>query len=66
MATLEITALGYGIRYEHGLFRQMIDDGGQEELPEDWLSFGNPWEFERPEFAYRIGFGGTVDAGQDA
>jgi starch phosphorylase len=66
MATLEINAFGYGIRYEHGLFRQMIDGGVQQELPEDWLSFGNPWEFERPEFAYRIGFGGTVAASQDA
>ena len=60
MATLEINTFGYGIRYEHGLFKQKIKDGVQEELPEDWLSFGNPWEFERSEFAYRIGFGGHV------
>ena len=60
MATLGIHAFGYGIRYEHGLFRQVIVDGMQQELPEDWLSFGNPWEFERPEVAYPIGFGGTV------
>ena len=60
MATLGIAAYGYGIRYEHGLFRQVIDDGVQQELPEDWLRFGNPWEFERPEVAYPIGFGGSV------
>ena len=60
MATLGIPAHGYGIRYEHGLFRQVIADGIQQELPEDWLSLGNPWEFERSEVAYPIGFGGTV------
>ena len=57
-----IAAYGYGIRYDHGLFRQVIKDGWQQEYPEDWLSFGNPWEFERPEVAYDIGFGGTVEA----
>ena len=62
MSTLQIDAFGYGIRYEHGLFRQVIHGGVQQELPEDWLSFGNPWEFERPEVAYPIGFGGTVVA----
>ena len=65
MATLEINCFGYGIRYDHGLFKQKIIDGVQEELPEDWLSFGNPWEFERAEFSYRIGFGGTVAATPD-
>ena len=62
MATLGIPAHGYGIRYEHGLFRQELHDGVQQELPEDWLRFGNPWEFERPEVAYPVGFGGTVSA----
>ena len=61
MATLGIAAHGYGIRYDHGIFRQVIKDGWQHELPEDWLSFGNPWQFERPEVAYTVGFGGTVD-----
>ena len=61
MATLAIPAHGYGIRYDHGIFRQVLKDGWQVELPEDWLSSGNPWEFERPEVAYTIGFGGTVD-----
>jgi len=60
MATLGIPAYGYGIRYEHGLFRQVIEDGIQQELPEDWLSLGNPWEFERSEVAYPVGFGGNV------
>ena len=58
MATLGIPAFGYGIRYEHGLFRQVFEDGVQNELPEDWLALGNPWEFARPEFAYPVGFGG--------
>ncbi|WP_018387230.1 glycogen/starch/alpha-glucan phosphorylase [Ancylobacter sp. FA202] len=62
MATLSIAAYGYGIRYENGLFRQMIKNGWQHEYPEDWLSFGNPWEFERPEVYYDIGFGGSVEA----
>ena len=66
MATLEINAFGYGIRYEHGLFRQKISFGVQEELPEDWLAFGNPWEFERSDLSYRIGFGGNVAAAPDA
>ncbi len=62
MATLGIPAFGYGIRYDHGLFRQTIRDGWQHEYPEDWLKFGNPWEFARPEIAHSIGFGGSVDA----
>ena len=66
MATLGVAAYGYGIRYEHGLFRQVIENGVQQELPEDWLQFGNPWEFERPEVAYPVGFGGTVSAQQGA
>jgi starch phosphorylase len=61
MATLRIPAYGYGIRYDHGLFRQVIRDGWQHEYPEKWLSFGNPWEFERPEVTYDIWFGGRVD-----
>jgi starch phosphorylase len=62
MASLAIPAHGYGIRYDHGLFRQVIKNGVQQEYPEEWLSFGNPWEFERPELIYDIGFGGSVEA----
>ena len=62
MASVDIPAHGYGIRYVHGLFRQEIHDGWQVELPETWLEHGNPWEFERREGAYEIGFGGTVSS----
>src|ERR1700761_5323716 len=62
MATLTVAAYGYGIRYNHGLFRQVIQDGWQREFPESWLSVGNPWEFERPEVLHAVGFGGTVEA----
>jgi len=65
MATLGIPAHGYGIRYDHGIFRQSLKDGWQLELPEDWLAGGNPWEFERPEVAYVVSFGGSVDTVQD-
>jgi starch phosphorylase len=61
MASLKIPAYGYGIRYDFGLFRQVMIDGWQHEVPEDWLSFGNPWEFERPEVSYRVSFGGFVE-----
>ena len=60
LASLSLPAIGYGIRYDYGLFRQVIVDGSQHEVPEDWLNVGNPWEFERPEATYRIGFGGTT------
>jgi glycogen phosphorylase len=62
MATLSIAAHGYGIRYNNGLFRQVIRDGWQHEYPEDWLSFGNPWEVARPDVQHTIGFGGTVES----
>ncbi len=60
MATLGCPAYGYGIRYEHGLFRQRFEGGQQVETPEDWLSQRNPWDFERPESSYTIGFKGDV------
>ncbi len=63
MASLDIPAYGYGIRYNYGLFRQKIVDGWQIELPENWLEHGNPWEFARREAAYEIGFGGQVVPG---
>jgi glycogen phosphorylase len=61
MASLAIPAIGYGIRYDHGLFRQVIRNGWQQEYAEDWLSFGNPWEFARPEAVYDIQYGGRVE-----
>jgi glycogen phosphorylase len=61
MATLAISAFGYGIRYDHGLFRQAVEDGWQHEYPENWLESGHPWEFERGDVAFEIGFGGRVE-----
>ena len=66
MATLGIAAYGYGIRYEHGLFKQGLDDGWQVERPEDWLAFGNPWEFERAESVYPVRLYGQVREERDA
>jgi starch phosphorylase len=67
MASLSIPAVGYGIRYDHGLFRQVISDGWQHEQPEDWLAQGNPWEFKRSELVYPVHFGGVVEyVGGDA
>ena len=60
LASLDIPAYGYGIRYVNGMFRQRIKDGWQVEYPETWLAHGNPWEFARRESSYRIGFGGEV------
>ncbi|NVK29720.1 MAG: glycogen/starch/alpha-glucan phosphorylase [Gammaproteobacteria bacterium] len=60
MATVECPAFGYGIRYEHGLFKQHFDQGRQVEAPETWLRQRHPWEFERTEVRYPIGFGGEV------
>ncbi|HXA22937.1 MAG TPA: glycogen/starch/alpha-glucan phosphorylase [Acetobacteraceae bacterium] len=64
MASLGIPAHGFGIRYNFGLFQQVIRDGWQHEYPENWLSLGNPWEFERPDVRYKVGFGGWVDSTQ--
>src|ERR1700712_4902392 len=60
LASLDLPACGYGIRYVNGMFRQRIKDGWQLEYPETWLTHGNPWEFERRETAYLVGFGGEV------
>jgi len=62
MATVDVPAHGYGIRYANGMFRQEISDGWQVELPETWLDHGNPWEFERRERAFEVGFGGSVES----
>ncbi|MCX7646715.1 MAG: glycogen/starch/alpha-glucan phosphorylase [Rhodobacteraceae bacterium] len=61
LSTIGVPAYGYGIRYEHGLFRQKFIDGRQVEEPEDWLNQQHAWEFERPEAAFEIGFGGHVE-----
>ena len=60
MATLNLPGYGYGIRYEYGMFSQRIEDGRQVEHPDNWLRYGNPWEFPRPEVLYQVKFGGRV------
>ena len=60
MATLGLPSMGYGIRYEHGMFMQEIQDGRQVEYPDPWLANGTPWEFQRPGTSFRVGFGGRV------
>ncbi len=61
LATLQIPSLGYGIRYEFGIFQQDIVDGVQVELTDKWLRFGNPWELVRPEWAVEVKFGGRTE-----
>ena len=60
MATLDLPGQGYGIRYEYGMFNQRIKNGEQVERPDNWLRFGNPWEFQRPERMYPVKFFGHV------
>jgi starch phosphorylase len=60
MATLEIPANGYGIRYEFGIFEQVIRNLGQAELPDSWLKYGNPWEIPRPEYSFTVHFNGRI------
>ncbi|MEI7455283.1 MAG: glycogen/starch/alpha-glucan phosphorylase [Nitrosomonadales bacterium] len=60
MATLDLPGQGYGIRYEYGMFNQRIKNGQQVERPDNWLRFGNPWEFQRPERMYPVKFFGRV------
>jgi len=60
-ATLQLPVMGYGIRYEYGMFRQRIENGEQIEEPDHWLRDGNPWEMERPEFTQRVSFGGNTE-----
>ena len=66
LATLEIPTLGYGIRYEHGIFAQDIVDGWQTEKTDVWLRHGNPWEIARPEWAVEIKLGGHIERYPDA
>jgi starch phosphorylase len=65
LATLEIPAVGYGIRYEFGIFDQRIEDGAQVEHPDKWLRFGNPWEIRRPESMVEVLYGGRTEAYND-
>ncbi len=60
MATLGIPSYGYGIRYEYGMFHQDIENGSQVERPDNWLRYGNPWEFPRPDLLYKVNFYGHV------
>jgi len=64
-ASLKLPVIGYGIRYEYGMFRQELDNGYQVEEPDQWLRDGNPWEIERPEYAQDVKFGGHVDMYKD-
>ena len=61
LATMEIPAVGYGIRYEYGIFRQEFVDGWQREQPDPWLEKGSPWEFPHPEMSVVVGFGGATE-----
>jgi starch phosphorylase len=62
LATLDVPAVGYGIRYEFGIFKQAFDNGAQAELPDDWTFYGNPWEFEAPDDRQLVGFYGHTEA----
>jgi starch phosphorylase len=61
LASVEVPAVGYGIRYEFGIFDQLIQDGWQQEVTDKWLRNGNPWEIARPEIAYDVRFGGHAE-----
>ncbi|XP_055961536.1 alpha-1,4 glucan phosphorylase L isozyme, chloroplastic/amyloplastic-like [Mercurialis annua] len=65
LATLNYPAWGYGLRYKYGLFKQLITKDGQEEVAEDWLEMGNPWEIVRNDVSYPIKFYGNVVSGSD-
>ncbi len=64
--THDYPGIGYGIRYEYGMFRQRVADGQQIEQPENWLRYGNPWEVPRPSVMYRVRFGGRNACWRDA
>jgi starch phosphorylase len=65
-ATLSLPVVGYGLRYEYGMFRQLIVDGFQDEEPDHWLRDGNPWELRRPEYTQRVHFGGRSEFYRDS
>jgi starch phosphorylase len=66
LATLDVPAIGYGIRYEYGIFDQQIRDGWQVETTDKWLRLGNPWALERPEDAFEVKMGGRTERHADA
>ena len=65
LASVEVPAVGYGIRYEFGIFDQVIRDGWQHEVTDKWLRHGNPWEIPHPEITYGVNLGGHTEAGTD-
>ncbi len=65
LATLDVPAVGYGIRYEFGIFKQAFDDGHQVEHPDDWTFYGNPWEFPAPDDLQAVGFYGHTEPADD-
>jgi len=65
LATMQIPAMGYGLRYDYGIFRQAIENGYQVEKPDDWLRGGNPWEIARPDYLVPVRFGGRVEEGRE-
>ena len=65
MATMDLPAIGYGIHYQFGLFRQEFENGRQVERPDDWLKYGNPWEIVRPQYAQKVFLYGRVEHSYD-
>jgi glycogen phosphorylase len=66
LATMNVPCIGYGLRYEYGIFRQTFVDGQQVEQPDTWLALGCPWEFAHPEHAVQVDFGGRTETYTDA
>jgi glycogen phosphorylase len=66
LASEDVPAIGYGLRYEYGIFDQEIHDGQQVEIADRWLRYGNPWELQRPDLLLPVGFGGTTESYTDA
>jgi starch phosphorylase len=66
LATMSVPCIGYGIRYEYGIFKQTFVDGRQVEQPDTWLALGSPWEFPHPEAAVQVDFGGHTETYLDA
>lgn len=65
LATLRCPAIGYGIRYEFGIFNQALSDGWQSEITDKWLRYGNPWEMAKPDIAYHVNWGGRTESYRD-